>query len=272
MRFEWIKQHVCEFEVQAMCKVLAVSRAGYYAWLKRPVSNRKQANLVLDSRIEDVFTKSRETYGSPRVHKALKGQGISCGENRVARRMRQKGLISVRRRKFLPQTTDSNHDLPIAENLLNRDFTATAPNQRWVGDITYISTAEGWLYLAVIIDLFSRRVVGWATSSSLKAELVCRAMEMAVFRRGNPLDLVYHSDRGIQYASSRFRSALENFKITPSMSRKGNCYGRVKDRRGFNLVVAPFPVPAHRTGRAALSHPALMKNYKPSRSADSLVS
>ena len=236
MRFEWIKQHVCEFEVQAMCEVLAVSRAGYYAWLKRPVSNRKQANLVLDSRIEDVFAKSRETYGSPRVYKALKKQGISCGKHRIARRMQLKGLISVRRSKFKPQTTDSNHDLPIAENLLNQDFTATAPNQRWVGDITYISTAEGWLYLAVIIDLFSRRVVGWSTSSSIKAELVYRAMEMAVIRRGKPQDLVYHSDRGSQYASSEFRSALARFGITPSMSRKGNCYDNAVAESFFDTL------------------------------------
>jgi putative transposase len=224
VKFEWIEKCATEFDVRAMCAVLEVSRAGYYAWLKRPISRREQANTALDSRIEKVFVESRETYGNPRVFQALKKLGVACGENRVARRMQQKALISVRRRKFRPQTTDSNHDLPIAENLLQQDFTATAPNQRWVGDITYIPTAEGWLYLAVIIDLFARRVVGWATSSSLKADLTCRALEMAVLRRGKPEDLVYHSDRGIQYASSEFRTALERFGITPSMSRKGNCY------------------------------------------------
>lgn len=224
MRFEWIESHGAEFSIEAMCHVLKVSRAGYYAWLKRDVSPRERSNTALDASIQGVFETSRETYGSPRVYQALKVRGIACSENRVARRMREKSLISVRRRKFRPCTTDSDHALPIAENLLEQEFIATAPNQRWVGDITYIATDEGWLYLAVIIDLFSRKVVGWSTSSMLKADLACRAMEMAVIRRGRPADLVYHSDRGIQYASAEFRALLERFRITPSMSRKGNCY------------------------------------------------
>lgn len=210
--------------MQVMCKALNVSRAGYYAWLKRPVSNREQANAILDARVEEVFSASRETYGSPRVFHALKTLHVACSENRVARRMREKGLISVRRRKFRPQGTDSKHDLPIADNLLEQEFTATAPDQRWVGDITYIETAEGWLYLAFIIDLFARRVIGWAMSSRPTAELACRAMEMALQRRGRPMDLVYHSDRGVQYASAEFRNLLSRFGVTPSMSRKGNCY------------------------------------------------
>ena len=236
MKFEWIEKYAVEFDVKAMCTVLGVSRAGYYAWQKRPISNRAQANIVLDYSIEKIFTKSRETYGSPRVFQALKKQGISCGENRVARRMQQKALVSVRRRKFRPQTTDSKHDLPIADNLLEQDFTATEPNQRWVGDITYIQTAEGWLYLAVIIDLFARRVVGWATSASPKADLACRALEMAVLRRGKPLELVYHSDRGIQYASSDFRRTLARFDILPSMSRKGNCYDNAVAESFFDTL------------------------------------
>lgn len=236
MKFEWIEKYAAEFDVQAMCAVLDVSRAGYYAWQKRPTSNREEANIVLDNSIEKIFTKSRETYGSPRVFQALKKQGIFCGENRVARRMQRKALISVRRRKFRPQATDSNHDLPIADNLLEQDFTATAPNQRWVGDITYIQTAEGWLYLAVIIDLFARRVVGWATSTSPKADLACRALEMAVLRRGKPEDLVYHSDRGIQYASSDFRKTLARFDILPSMSRKGNCYDNAVAESFFDTL------------------------------------
>lgn len=225
-----------EFEVQAMCEVLDVSRAGYYAWLKRPASARERANAILDEQISKVFAESRETYGSPRVHSALKKQGVKCGENRVARRMQKNALISVRRRKYRPQTTDSNHDLPVAENLLDQEFTATEPNQRWVGDITYIWTAQGWLYLAVILDLFARRVVGWATSAAPTAELACRAMEMAVVRRGKPRDLVYHSDRGVQYASSKFRHALSAAGITPSMSRKGNCYDNAVAESFFDTL------------------------------------
>lgn len=224
MKFEWINKCATEFDVKAMCAALQVSRAGYYAWVNRPICARKQANKDLDSRIEKVFAGSRETYGSPRVFQALKRQGVSCSENRVARRMQRNALVSVRRRKFRPQTTDSNHDLPIAENILEQNFTATAPNQRWVGDITYISTAEGWLYLAFILDLFSRKIVGWAMSSSLKSDLTSRALEMAIIRRGQPQNLVYHSDRGAQYASNEFRRSLERYGITPSMSRKGNCY------------------------------------------------
>lgn len=236
MKFEWIEKHAVEFDVQAMCAVLGVSRAGYYAWQKRPRSRREMANAALDGKIAAVFAESRETYGSPRIFNALKKQHVPCSENRVARRMREKELISVRRRKFRPQTTDSQHDLPIADNLLDQEFTATEPNQRWVGDITYIPTNEGWLYLAVIIDLFSRRVVGWATSSRPKAELACRALEMAVLRRGKPLDLVYHSDRGIQYASTEFRAALTRFGITPSMSRKGNCYDNAVAESFFDTL------------------------------------
>jgi transposase InsO family protein len=236
VRFDWIQQHVNEFEVQAMCRVLGVSRAGYYAWLKRPVSERARANTALDKRITKIFAKSRETYGSPRVFNALRKQSVPCGENRVARRMRKNALISVRRRKFKPQGTDSNHDLPIAKNLLEQRFEATQPNQRWVGDITYIWTAQGWLYLAAIIDLFSRRVVGWATSAYPDAELVCRALEMAVVRRGRPQDLVYHSDRGVQYASSKFRQTLALFHITPSMSRRGNCYDNAVAESFFDTL------------------------------------
>lgn len=236
MKFEWIEKHAVEFDIQAMCAVLGVSRAGYYAWQHRPPSRREEANAALDESIVAVFAESRETYGSPRVFNALKKQHVPCSENRVARRMREKELVSVRRRKFRPQTTDSKHDLPIAENLLEQKFAATGTNQRWVGDITYIPTGEGWLYLAVVIDLFSRRVVGWAMSSRLKAELACRAIDMAVLRRGKPLDLVYHSDRGIQYASTEFRATLTRFGITPSMSRKGNCYDNAVAESFFDTL------------------------------------
>lgn len=229
-----------EFPTRLACKVLDVSRAGYYAWKKRNPSPRSIANETLLKEIKQTFLESRQTYGSPRIHAALKRKNISCGEHRVARLMQQNELISVRRRKFRPQTTDANHQLPVADNLLAQDFTASAPNQRWVGDITYVDTHEGWLYLAVVIDLFSRRVVGWAAGSRLTAELACRAFDMAIFRRGKPRELVYHSDRGVQYASSEFRNRLNAYQATPSMSRKGNCYDNAVAESFFDTLKVEF--------------------------------
>lgn len=236
MKFSWIRECAREYPVRTLCRVLNVKRVSYYAWCKRSVSKRAQSNQQLVPQIRSTFVMSRETYGSPRVHDQLKRNGVVCSENRVARLMRQEGLISVRRRKFRPQTTNSNHDQPIAPNLLDQQFNATAPNQRWVGDITYVKTDQGWLYLAVIIDLFSRRVVGWATSSSINAQLVCRAFDMAFFRRRRPKDLVYHSDRGVQYASFEFRRLLKAYGITPSMSRRGNCYDNAVAESFFNTL------------------------------------
>jgi putative transposase len=237
---QWMREHEGDFSVHGMCRVLGVERSSYYAWRRRPVCDRAVADGVLLAKIRKIFVSSRETYGSPRVHAALRSKGILCSEKRVARLMRQNGLISVRRRKFRPQTTDSNHEHPIAENLLARDFTASAPNQRWVGDITYLWTAQGWLYVAVIIDLFSRKVVGWASSASLNSELACRALDMAIFRRGKPKDLVYHSDRGVQYASLVFRQRLKSYGVTPSMSRKGNCWDNAVAESFFDTFKVEF--------------------------------
>ena len=236
MKFQWIRSHTDEFPAQVACRVLGVSRSGYYAWMRRKPSKRRAADAELTAVIREVFTASRETYGSPRVTAVLTRQGVSCGKNRVARLMSESGLVSVRRRKFRPATTDSSHGLPVVENLLNQDFTTAAPNERWVGDITYVPTDQGFLYLAVILDLFSRRVIGWATSASPHAELTCRALDMAMFRRGKPGDLVYHSDRGSQYASSAFRSQLEAYGITASMSRTGNCYDNAVAESFFDTL------------------------------------
>lgn len=224
MKFDFVKTNEARFPVTTMCEILEVSRSGYYAWKERAESTRARNNRALVVEIRAAFERSQQTYGSPRIHRDLKKRGIYCNEKRVERLMRQERLISVHHAKFRPQTTDSAHDLPIADDLLHQNFSAATPNQKWVGDITYIPTAEGWLYLAVIIDLFSRRVVGWATAASLHAELACAALRMAALRRGYPADVVYHSDRGIQYASSEFRAALSELKATPSMSRKGNAY------------------------------------------------
>jgi putative transposase len=219
-----------------MCEIFNISRAGYYAWRKRPECARTGKNVALMVHIKTKYAKSRETYGSPRIYDALKKDGVLCSENRVARLMRLKGIKSVHCKRFRAFATDSNHEYPVADNLLDQNFTATGPNQKWVGDITYIWTTEGWLYLATILDLFSRKVIGWATSRSPSAELACRALEMAVFRRGKPTNLVYHSDRGSQYASSDFRSRLNALGITPSMSRRGNCYDNAVAESFFHTL------------------------------------
>lgn len=236
MKFQWIRQSCAEFPVKQLCKTLGVSRAGYYAWCRRPESERSRANQALVSRIRVIHGKSRQTYGSPRVHDALKKDGVSCGRHRVARLMRSASIVSVHRRRFKPQCTNSSHDYPVAENVLGQEFSASRPNQKWVGDITYIWTAEGWLYLAIILDLFSRKAVGWAASSRPDAELACRALDMAVFRRGRPSDLVYHSDRGVQYASFAFRRRLQSLGMTPSMSRRGNCYDNAVAESFFHTL------------------------------------
>jgi transposase InsO family protein len=206
-----------------MCDVLSVSRSGYYAWLKKPVSKRQLANAKLLEKIRTVHHNSGESYGSPRVYQALKKQGEPCSENRVARLMREDGLRAKTKRRF-KATTDSKHNLPVAPNLLNRDFSPEEPNQVYAGDITYIWTTEGWLYLAVVIDLFSRSVVGWAMDKRMTRQLVMDALTMAVLRRRPPSGVIFHSDRGSQYASADFQSLLAKHGMRCSMSRKGDCW------------------------------------------------
>ena len=202
---------------------MEVSVSGYYAWVKRPESERKRQNQQLLERIKRIHKQSRQTYGSPRVYADLKKQGAVCSQNRVARLMQLNQIAARRKRKFVV-TTDSKHDLPVAENKLNQDFTATKANQKWVTDITYIPTKEGWLYLAVVLDLFSRKVVGWAMDSNMETGLITNALKMALRTRKPPKGLLHHSDRGSQYASNAYQQLLTDYKITCSMSRKGNCY------------------------------------------------
>jgi putative transposase len=216
-------KHKAEFPISVMCDVLSVSRSGYYAWQKKPVSRRKQANADLLEKIRTVHHDSEETYGSPRVCRALKEQGDTCGENRAARLMREDGLRAKTKRRF-KATTDSKHNLPVAPNLLDRGFYPEEPNQVYAGDITYIWTAEGWLYLAVVLDLFSRSVVGWAMDNRMTRQLVMNALNMAVQRRRPPSGIIFHSDRGSQYASANFQSLLTQYGMRCSMSRKGNCW------------------------------------------------
>lgn len=218
-----MQQHETKFPISVMCDVLSVSRSGYYAWRHKPASQRKKANATLLKNIRTVHRDSREAYGSPRIYQALKKQGIPCSESRVARLMREDDLRAKMKRRF-KATTDSKHDLPIAPNLLQRDFSPAEPNQVYAGDITYIWTTEGWLYLAVVIDLFSRSVVGWAMDKRMTRQLVIDALTMAVQRRRPPLGLIFHSDRGSQYASADFQSLLVKYGMRCSMSRKGDCW------------------------------------------------
>jgi putative transposase len=211
--------------VSLMCRMLDVTRSGYYAWRDRPASARAQRRANLTDRIRQVHDESQGTYGSPRVAVELKEQGMSVSENTVARYMRAAGIAVTPKTRFVPRTTDSDHPHPIAPNVLDRDFTATAPDQKWVCDLTYVWTDEGWLYLSVVLDLFSRKVVGWSMSDNMKADGVAEALEMAIARRKpGEGQLLHHSDRGVQYACDRYRSLLDEHGIACSMSRPGNCY------------------------------------------------
>lgn len=215
--------HRGHFSVIAMCRVLKVSRSGYYDWRGRLKSAREKANDELMQAIKSVHQASDGIYGSPRITRMLRAQGHRCGENRVARLMRLHGLQGQHPRRFTT-TTDSDHDRPLAENLLDRQFEVAAPNRTWASDITYIWTQQGWLYLAVVMDLYSRRIVGHATSSSLSASLVCTALSEATTRRRPKSGLLHHSDRGSQYAGTAYQKRLADAEMICSMSRKGNCW------------------------------------------------
>jgi len=204
-----------------MCKV---NRSSYYDWLKREEVVRSKSNRLLLTEIRAIFNKSRQTYGAIRITKELWSLGYKVNKKRVARLMHKDGLKSVHKRKYKVCTTDSKHSYPVSENVLQQDFSTTAPNQKWGSDITYIRTDEGWLYLAVVLDFCSRKVVGWSMDSSIDAKLCCDALGKALVKRKPPEDLIHHSDRGSQYASFDYRRILKKHRMTPSMSRKGNCY------------------------------------------------
>lgn len=207
-----------EFAVRLMCRVLKVSPSGYYAWRSRTPSHQAQARAALDARVRAEFDARKGRAGAPRLARHL-----SVGRRQVAESLRRQGLRAKAARKF-KATTNSNHSLPVAQNLLQQNFTADGPNQVWVGDITYIGTDEGWLYLAVVLDLFSRKVVGWSMSDRMTATLVCDALKMALFRRKRPRGVIMHTDRGSQYCSREHRDLLDANALVASMSAKGNCY------------------------------------------------
>jgi putative transposase len=210
-----------------MCRVLTASKGGFYAWLKSRPSARAQRDEKLLAKIIAIHKNSRKRYGSPPIHAKLREEDERCGRKRVARLMRQAKLVGKRRKRFVPKTTDSNHKEPIAQNILDRRFSPeeiAAPNRCWAGDITYIWTGEGWLYLAVVLDLFSRMAIGWAMSHRMKTRFVLDALHMAINRRGTPAGLLWHSDRGVQYADALTRALAARYGIECSMSRKGNCW------------------------------------------------
>ena len=224
MKFAFIAEQAEEFPVELLCEVLEVSRSGYYAWRNRPPGAQQQRRAELVQQIAAVHQEHREVYGSPRICRALKARGVACSENTVAKLMQAEGIRSKRRRRFVVRTTDSRHAHPIAPNRLNQEFDVAQPNQVWAADITYIPTGEGWLYLAVVLDLCSRKVVGWAVDDHLRSELTRRALEMAVLHRRPPKELLHHSDRGVQYACEDYQALQVKHGITRSMSRTGNCY------------------------------------------------
>jgi putative transposase len=236
-----------------MCSVLEVSRSGFYAWLERGESSRSRENRRLTELIRQEHERSRCTYGSPRIHAALKTQGETCSLNRVARLMRAAGIRSKVKRKFR-KTTDSKHEHAVAPNLVAQEFTVSAPNQVWVSDITYIWTEEGWLYLASTLDLFARRVVGWSMRATMPASLVTTALQMAIDQRSPPAGLIHHSDRGVQYAADAFQDLLERHGIVCSMSGKGNCYDNAVKESFFHTLKTELCDHEHyRTRREAMA-------------------
>ena len=226
MRFAWIKTHEGDWPTALMCRVLKASRSGYYAWKDRPMSHRAKRRNELVEHVRQAHADSRRIYGSPRVYRQLKDQGVACCQNTVAKLMRDNGLASKMKKAFKIKTTDSRHDHAVAPNTLDQKFEQAQANQAWAGDITYIPTHEGWLYLAVVLDLYSRRVIGWAMADHLKASLAIEALAMAIDQRRLPDggSVLHHSDRGVQYACDAYRTMLEAHDLGCSMSRTGNCY------------------------------------------------
>jgi len=224
MKYRFIENHRHQYPINLMCRVLAVARSGYYEWRKQPLSAQKMADLLLLMHIRDIFAESRNTYGSCRIQAVLAEQGLRCSRKRVARLMQADNLKPKTVRPFKVVTTDSKHNLPVAPNRLNQQFRAEQSDKIWLTDITYVFTAEGWLYLAVVLDLYSRRIVGWAMSESLHRQLVIDALQMALTTRQPAPGLLHHSDRGSQYASDDYQALLTKAEMIGSMSRKGNCY------------------------------------------------
>ena len=236
MRFRFIEDRRTDYPVTILCEVLGVSPAGYYAWRSRPESRRSAANRDLVEDIRRVHRDSSGRYGSPRIHAELAAQGRGVSRGRVERLMRHHGIRAIMARPQRVRTTDSRHDLPIAPNLLDRNFTATAPNRIWLADITYVETDQGWLYLATVLDLYSRKIVGWAMCDHLRAGLPLAALRMAISVQRPAAGLIHHSDRGVQYASAEYRKVIQSAGFRASMSRKGDCYDNAPMESFFHTL------------------------------------
>jgi transposase InsO family protein len=255
MRFAFIDSEKAAYPLRLLCRVLQVSKSGYYAWLRRDPSVRALEDEKLRPKVVEAFERGRGTYGSVRVHRELVDQGFEIGRRRVARLMAEMGLAGLPARKF-QTTTDSNHAKPIAANVLDRDFTASRPNEKWVTDITYVWTAEGWLYLAAVMDLYSRRIVGWSTGESLETSLCLKALSMALGHRRRLKGLTHHSDRGVQYASDDYRKVLKARGIACSMSRRANCWDNAVAESFFGTLKTELiyrkPWPTRESARDAI--------------------
>lgn len=235
MKYRFVERHKKAWPVGLMCKVLQISNSAYYAWRKRPESVRKQENMALIPLVREIHIQMRKSYGTRRMAKELRKRGFDCGRNR-ARTLMRLADVRVKQKKKFCITTDSNHNLPIAANLLDRKFNVSEPNRYWVSDISYIWTAKGWLYLATVMDLYSRRIVGWSMDTSMTRKLVMDALLMAVWRRKPGKGLILHSDRGSQYCSIEYQNILRQHGIVCSMSRKGNCWDNAVMERFFHSL------------------------------------
>jgi transposase InsO family protein len=236
MRFRFIEDRRADFPVRVMCRVLGVSPAGYYAWRSRPESPRSVANRELVANIRQAHRDSHGRYGSPRIHAELNAQGHGASRGRIERQMRCHGIRAIMARPRRCRTTDSGHSFPTAPNLLGRNFSAAARNQIWLADITYIETGQGWLYLAAILDLYSRRIVGWAMADHLRAELPLDALRMAIKAQRPGTGLIHHSDRGVQYASAEYRQVMQTAGFRASMSRRADCYDNAPMESFFHTL------------------------------------
>ena len=257
MRYKFIKEHQDLYEIGLMCRLLEVSSSGYYGWRRRAVSQRKIANQKLFKDIYRIYHENRQVYGSVRIWKSLQKEGIACGRDRVAKLMKANDLTPKKRKRRMV-TTKSDPSKKPAPNLLEQNFEAEAPNQKWTSDITYIPTREGWLYLVIILDLFSRKVVGWAMNKTMTAKLVCDAFQMAVVRRRPGPGLIHHSDRGSQYTSIDFQKLIDDSKALPSMSGKGNCLDNAASESLFGTLktelVPEDGYPSHLVGKTDIFH------------------
>jgi transposase InsO family protein len=236
MRFRFIEDRRADYPVTILCDVLGVSPAGYYAWRSRPESQRSAANREIVDDIKQVHRDTSGRYGSPRIHAELKAQGRRVSRGRIERLMRHHGIRAIMARPRRVRTTDSRHDFPIAPNLLKRNFTAAAPNRIWLADITYVETDQGWLYLATVMDLYSRRIVGWAMADHLRTDLPLAALTMAISAQRPGAGLIHHSDRGVQYAAADYRKVMQSAGFRASMSRKADCYDNAPMESFFHTL------------------------------------